>query len=1385
MKTVRLLLLLVAGAILFLVAMILRREAERTPESVLAQARALVEQEAPNFNGALLTIEQGLRSLEDEEDTLALAPLALERMRIYRMRWDLSLQDAKVAHEPGDLRQILSEAQEFITRYDPRNSKALFLGASAALEMQRFQEAQELAELLLESSADALVRAQAHRSLGTISVSLGDRKLRELVASQGELSPEEFASQLRRAQHMALLHASNPRDEALFDRYKNVLSLELAEQAAQSVGAASSDYARGVDHFLEALAVYPDEASVLGLQQLSLRSGEFDDVIDMGLMALSRKLLSPSTAILSLTLQALQATSRTEQAIQLLRERMRLIRQVPLDYRLLNDAELNDFCQLLLELGDMRAMQDAANELKNRPPGLNSKVDYKRFGYFYTLLARVAFENMTSIKTIIQKAEPQGESYEGQWMEYWAAAADSSRMRERGPEAQRYLAKAIEFAPLDPKDPRMRRVTGEMWSQLGQNLLAAGNAPAAETPIAHALRLLPEKREELMESYAVAGEAHMRSKGRWPNQLRARPTLVNEQGVYPEMGPFEACFRVRRCLELGQPTQAGVLLGPLLNRFPGFPMALELLAEAALDRKETRVAIEHLLELEERGLASPSSRSLFDRVQATYFDGSQLRRLLQSNPGSSTLMALLLRCRRLGEQERLLRMLPKRGSRQHSTQAILLGVDVHLDRAETSQALRLFEGLTPEARRASASIGPGLRLVAALLEDSRTQSKANALMRQLLDQEDWVSQGLERGIDTLLADGHIDLAREALDQADSHGVPLESNLLLRWAWSGALAGNALQDTEALEALSRAEPYLGSGQADFARLLMDLDVGASGVDAARRLLNSQFANDEVRRALLLSIAGERAEALRITERLQAGLNTEQARWSALAPRVALAVRLVRAAELDPASDEGLPEWFTGADLPWFRGPTAEPAAMLLAAGDPQFAAWVLARQRGLDSPRSKSPLYAMLRALAWRSLGELERADAELMPHTQGAQASPSAWRLREELARQALTDRSLGSWSPRHQRLQELQLERLAQLGPLGDSAAAVALIRVRALRAEGRTEEAYLYLQKIREIWPEDANLRLEAARLAPVHGPESVAFALYEELFDRHGTAAQAVLPEVLDVLQEQLTKGQRSLESYRAQLQAFEALLPRDPSLPLLLAQLQLTRTESSSAWNAARALDRFARFRKRTTEHSLESLKPGSSAAWVRFLLVHDLEQAERLASAELDAHPEQVELWLQWIQTLAAGGQLGLARDVFDSIQSIFNDPGLEREHGLLLLGLGQPLPSDLLRSLKQRAEEDPEVALQLNLGTLIGRFSEEAKAEARSAILAAWAERESLGLNPARTSRLLLRTLGAQDEALGEVLEEALRETTLPQERSMLEILNQLQAFPVEDQANA
>ena len=57
-----------------------------------------------------------------------------------------------------------------------------------------------------------------------------------------------------------------------------------------------------------------------------------------------------------------------------------------------------------------------------------------------------------------------------------------------------------------------------------------------------------------------------------------------------------------------------------------------------------------------------------------------------------------------------------------------------------------------------------------------------------------------------------------------------------------------------------------------------------------------------------------------------------------------------------------------------------------------------------------------------------------------------------------------------------------------------------------------------------------------------------------------------------------------------------------------------------------------------------------------MAAHDLPAALALAQAELDANPEQVELWQLWLDTKVAAGELGSARRSHDSIQSIFSLP---------------------------------------------------------------------------------------------------------------------------------
>lgn len=162
----RILLFLLAGGMVYLIVQLLAHDAGLTPRGLLRDARAHLAEDPPDYDLAFRKVERGIDLAHRDGADVLQADLALERVRIFRHRWDLSLDDRSVVHDDADLERVLAEGIAYVDAFGDERPEALRLIVDAALDLKRPDFALELLERLERATRGEVdldaIRARAH-----------------------------------------------------------------------------------------------------------------------------------------------------------------------------------------------------------------------------------------------------------------------------------------------------------------------------------------------------------------------------------------------------------------------------------------------------------------------------------------------------------------------------------------------------------------------------------------------------------------------------------------------------------------------------------------------------------------------------------------------------------------------------------------------------------------------------------------------------------------------------------------------------------------------------------------------------------------------------------------------------------------------------------------------------------------------------------------------------------------------------------------------------------------------------------------------------------------------------------------------------------------------
>lgn len=1317
----RLLLPLLAVLSLAGVVWMVVRSRSETPATLLESARARREDPAGDVGLALREIEEGLRLARASGDETVRLELLRERASVHRAQGllELSLRDLErylaecppievpvepatepVAEDPQGGQDGSGPEDPLGDRPEDVRAEVLSDACRAALWLGDPGRVLDLAERLrpLDEGAALVFVGQAR-------VDLADRPLRRIrETSRDALASEDERRALRLAQRAAVFAADADTSEVareelgeLFGRVEDRrLVDELVHEAAEHL-----ELARRA--FVASLASSTSTEAVAGFQDLLLRAGADVDAVELGEVALSLRGIGPTMPVLFRTVPTLVRLGRREAARNL------IARVAPDrgDVRLLPSYgtrdELLEWCTLLADLEVWPVLQPAALELDERTRRSPTSSAPPWATYFLGL-CDLAAGRLAPARHRLNGVSLWPNLPAPMAIRTWLALAAIARQERDAGEERIALLQATRVG-LGRPDERLVPLLAAAWDRLSE-LSRPTDPPVAQHWLTQALCLEPTE-----ERFA-----------RWRTQG------LEDRGGRGAGDAFELWTQATWYMEHGDPATATRIAGNLLDRYPHLAPALEVVAQAALERETYRLAVDATFETMALGWRTDAGSARLARVPEGQLLPDDRLRWMRLDPGAS-LGPVLRELVAAGERERAALALRGTAAARLGPADAELGARVLLDVGEVERARALLGDDGP----------PGLRLRLALA--SADAEAVDAVVETLGTPTSSQVPELLDAVDALLGTGRDTLAGAVLARVDgATGLDLGAILLRR----AVLDLRTAPPGRVSDPLERAAALLPPGLPDLGRVF----VAAAREDAeerrreARGALSTPIA-EELPRRLLLAVLAEDPTEIRLVLLRRAIDGREPLLRLGAACAGDVADDLGASAPPDDEVDSLTAAWNAAETV---RGTLALPplpgalhvlggrevATVALAADLAPYAAWALARLDGWPAPARRDPWALALRARALVRCGLAAQGRALLDEALESDDAPPALWIARADLRgpEDGLADR----------------LEWLERAGLEAEDDPGLARLQAAALERRGETARAIARLEAALEARPGDPGFLADCARLESTEGRRARGVQRWNELLAVLPAAERGpfVLP-ALDNLRAARDAGEITESRWWTEVEALEAELPADPAPVRELARRAFETPREGHGRTLA--LERMERFRARTLRQPVESLRAGEAEHWTQLLARYTPDGAATFAAGELAAAPRDPDVWRAWVEALIAAERWNEALEDLEALVEVAPDVSTARL--LALTGYFVRDDADSFLAALERAEalapsllhEDLQLAFFRGVAAL--RTDVADKREAAQLGWDLWERRTEAGILSQRNGRALAISLFA------------------------------------------
>ncbi len=1234
MKITAWLLVLAALVVMGSLGGLLMSGADRTAQELLESAQRRQLQGDPDLEGALSDLERALvQALQVEKDDQLVAEVLIERGRVQR-----ELELLSPARE--DLLAVLEE-------YRPGDKAVEMELVAIDMLAGQYDDA-------LDRATDVLQRDPAYTPAwtyrGQILMLISDEYIQRCETVLRSAVPAETAEG-----GMELVNRITGMD--LDDPYRVSLLLELrgyfepeeenlAREALRMVDYASEAIASAREAFAESFGGQLDADAVEMYLRLLLRSGRTQDALDFGLAVVHHAAANSNVGTMQLLMEALTESGRPQDAALLI-DRY-------LGKRVFPDQDFYlSWCDTLRQAERWKTLLFISDRMRQATDD-----DFRAVAEYYYGLARFELGEYLQARIALESfvEEVTVEPFPGALARAWRMLAITARQLGDGFAEGTALLEALK---LDPE------IDGELWLRKATLLIAMDNPSLvdAETSLAHAIRLMPDRVDELMPQWVELGEAALAAAGVHVDLLRRDLRAQNLFTPLSETGPYELFKLAQLHEENGEPTGVVYACDKILLKFPGFLPAIDLSIRATqqLDKQDqvARLALERM----ERFGADRKSIARVARLPAEVLDSEQQLRFMQLDPGVTGRLIVAEALAREGRYAQALTGLTTLGLEPLGGDGSLLAGELMLELGHYANALETLGAINKGNPRFGQALA--MRLEAAL------EIGHEAWMRKLSTEpsrhEHLDREALLPVVDRMLCAGYFEQALAFLEQLDRFAETRSGGVVLRLAMVQILLDRR---EEAQKTLDRAEALTESGMAAFGRALLATEAEAWGTLPLQMadLVRSELRTTAVQRAAVALLDERLEEARDIAERKIEEEDDRDPLWVLFEH----AADVLRAIDFVPApqfGEETAEE--TRLALHGLGSGKRDPRRLLVrvaAVESPPWTVWAVAEmmREGIDPDGTMWPAY--LSARGYRNLGLADEATQLLERINERWPTFAPAWDLREELELERLGRID-------HLDLVRLRHQRRQKLGLRPGEEAEEALTAAWAAEQAGALDRAVKKAREAVELDEEFLPARFKLAHLLREREKYAPSIEAYQEAFAiAPEENAFELAEEFLGVLSEAHAADPEQFPDtlVQSELESLALRLPRDPLVALHLARGDLETVGLSPALAIDRAYRRLDGFRATTGNLPIDELRPGTSRLWKDFFAGLDPERAERFVRTELRARPGSLDLWTMLGETYEAQGRLREAIDLYETVQQMVPDARGRLRIAWLQATLGEP-----------------------------------------------------------------------------------------------------------------
>lgn len=1232
--TTWLLVLLCLGAV-GLLGGLLFSGGERTPKELLESARRRANGADPDFRGALSDLDTALKLALQEK------PSAEKKLVA-----DILVTRGTMLRGVNAASQARTDFQAVLDTWRPGDPEVELKLVDLDMRDGALDAALERTVNLLKREPDQI---QAWTARGLILSQIVDQRLDKADQTIRSVMAEEEAT----TAHGQLVHAagmdlSDPLRLAVIHDLRSHFESTEEEEARAVLRIAddcSRDLADARNSLVQSFRGKPTRDAIDAYLRILDMSGRRTDSVDFGEAAVVHPVANGDREIMLSILKGFMAMGRPEIGCELVD--LRFARGVVPDQDF-----FTIWCEALYRAERWRQLTYIASQMHQYCDS-----EHKSLAQFYLAVSQArdhqCGQALNSLGRYLQReaAEP-----------FPGALAIARREQAHCAKAQGEVFNEkpalIELLHLDPNG------SGDDWLRYAEVLRQTEpeSLDKIEDALTNAVRLLPDKRNDLMPMWAEAGETRLKASGIVVELLFDE---LNSQGQSTPAGPAGP-YEIWRLAELHQNhdniPQATAACHRLLDAFPGFLPAIDMLADIALAQGDQKGAAEMWLEHLKKSGAEPLILRRLAKLPDTVLTNTQWLELVKIDPERT---GRLLAARTLRQDDRSLDALTGLYSLDTAPlgdEGRLLIGQLYADLKRWAPALETLIEIKP----GSPQFGEALPLALQAAVNLQDGAKLKTLISQVGKEANLDPLGVLVGTDLLISGGYSDEAGELCRGVDSQPANRSGGVMLRLAQLDMLAD---RHHDAQENLERAEAYEENGSPEIGRLLFALDdrIWSRLPFYVRELTQTHIRPNEVQ-STILALFDERVDECErmITQGTHA--NPDEPYW----PLVDAAVELLRgtsASEIRPFGNENAAE-----TIAFLRGDANErdprqALGIVFASQSRSWMAWAIAQCTKVAPPAPGSMWPAYIAARGELDIGHRDRAEVILHNLVKSFPSFAPGWALLEDTVQ-----KRVGRFDAIE--LVRLRDERRKALGAKSGEEAEELLVKSWALEAEGKTDEAadkarealdanptllpaltkLADLERARGHWQDAIAADARACEIAPVDSNSEVV-SDFVELLNQAALKAPTQVPPSLRA----------------AKLETLSRRFRRDPMIALELAKLDTQLAPTMPAVGVARAYERLQRFRSATQDSSIESLRPGSTRRWKEFYSALDPARAESFVRSEVEKRPGSIEAWLMLGECLADQGKPDEAIELYELVQRMVPDGKTRRAIAWLLSETGRDL----------------------------------------------------------------------------------------------------------------